>query len=405
MMHMKSTTIIPAIISILFFTTLNIYSQGSEPKTLILRKDLLVELKEKYGKYKNRTDDIIISLLETSDNLLKEKPLSVVDKSVTPPGGDKRDFMSMGPYWWPDPSKKDGLPYIRRDGERNPEYYKITDQEYFTRTVNESQLLALAFYVTGKASYAEKAVQKIRVWFLNEKTKMNPNMKHAQFIPGINAGRGIGLIETREIFKVLDAVAILRISRRWSDNDDSKFKVWLADYYKWITSHQYGLDESNEKNNHGTWYDVQAVSIALFLNRIDDAKKILENAKLKRIDSQIDSVGKQPLELARTKSWNYSCMNLSAFFHLALLGEKIGIDLWNYSAPRGGSMQKAVDYLLLFVNNFNNWKYRQIEEFNSRSLEEILYLAIDKYEKNKYSDWYKKIYKNEPHYTLNTFLF
>ena len=27
--------------------------------------------------------------------------------------------MSQAPYFWPDPSKPGGLPYIRRDGERN----------------------------------------------------------------------------------------------------------------------------------------------------------------------------------------------------------------------------------------------------------------------------------------------
>src|SRR5512142_174353 len=48
-------------------------------------------------------------------------PFSVIQKSRVPPSGDKHDYLSFGPYWWPDPKKPNGLPYIRRDGEVNPE--------------------------------------------------------------------------------------------------------------------------------------------------------------------------------------------------------------------------------------------------------------------------------------------
>ncbi len=43
-----------------------------------------------------------------------------MDKSLLAASGDKHDYYSFPPYWWPDPSKKDGMPYLRKDGETNP---------------------------------------------------------------------------------------------------------------------------------------------------------------------------------------------------------------------------------------------------------------------------------------------
>ncbi len=383
----------------------NQFAQTNKLNTLLLDKEQLEEIRNGYLNKETIYSKVINSILETAERLLIEKPLSVIEKSVTPPSGDKHDFTSMGPYWWPDPAKKDGLPYIRRDGERNPEYNTITDQEYFTRTVNGSQLLAIAFYITGDSKYSQKAAELISVWFIDEKTKMNPNMKHAQFIPGINEGRGIGLIETREIFRALDAVTLLRSSSAWSKEYDQKFVAWLEEYFKWITNHQCGIDESNEKNNHGTWYDVQSSAIAIFLGKYEIAQKILEDAKEKRITVQIEADGKQPLELARTKSWNYSCMNLSAFMHLALLAEKVNVDLWNYQSSKGGSIRKALDYLLPFALNFDKWEYKQIGKFEKENLSNLISVAQKKYDKQAYSNWYKKIFGIDSKFTINELLF
>ena len=63
----------------------------------------------------------IAALEEDAKAALAIKPMSVMDKTITPPSGDRHDYMSQAPYWWPDPAKSDGKPYIRKDGERNPE--------------------------------------------------------------------------------------------------------------------------------------------------------------------------------------------------------------------------------------------------------------------------------------------
>jgi hypothetical protein len=358
---------------------------------LFVRMDAVKKYRGMYSHDPKHHTREFSRFLRKADSLLQMKPLSVMEKKQTPPSGDKHDFMSMGPYWWPDTTKPNGLPYIRKDGQRNPEYYTIPDQLYFGNVVTAAEFEALAYTVTNKEKYAEKAVQLLRVWFLDPKTKMNPNLNHAQYIPGINTGRGIGIIETRYIYKILDAVSLLRTSSAWKPKDDAMMTQWLGQYFRWLTTHQYGIDESNEKNNHGTWYDVQKISLALFLGKPEIARTALELAKGKRISAQIEPDGSQPLELARTRSWSYSVMNLTAMFHLATLGEHAGVDLWSYRSDSGASLGRALEYLLPYVGNMGTWKYQQISGIETEPLFRLVEIAKLKYGSEKYSTWQKEL--------------
>lgn len=391
---MKNQTILFPILVVLLINLLPIKSLSQETveKPIFIDLVMLDKIRGEFASNDSLLKDRHAKITKSANALLNMRPLSVVDKSFVPPSGDKHDFVSMGPYWWPDPSKKDGLPYIRRDGERNPEYRSITDESYLNKTISAVESLAVAYYLTKDSNYSAKAADLLRVWFINNDTKMNPNMNHAQYIPGINTGRGIGLIETRYLYKITDAVVLLRSSNEWSKNNDQEIVKWFGNYFTWITSHKYGVDESNEENNHGTWYDVQKTAIAIFLGKKELAAKTLEEVKLKRIAAQIETDGKQPLELARTRSWNYSIMNLSAFMHLAVVGERVGIDLWNYKTPSGGSIRKALDYLLPYALDNKRWEYKQISKWENDSLIPLLQLARKKYDNKIYGDWIKKIF-------------
>ncbi len=374
------------------FVNLVLFAQSGPRKPVFLDVTQIEKFHSALTKKSTDVKPILADFLRDADSLLTKKPLSVMDKQQTPPSGDKHDFMSMGPYWWPDSSKPDGLPYIRKDGQRNPEYYTISDQLFFGKMVQAVEKLSIAYAITNDPRYSAKGAELLRTWFLDKQTKMNPNMNHAQYIPGINTGRGIGIIETRYIFKILDALCLLEPSREWKKKDRQQMNGWLDEYFLWLTTHQYGIDESNEKNNHGTWYDVQTVSLALYLGKKDVAARILEQAKSKRIAVQIEVDGKQPLELARTRSWSYSTMNLTAFFHLATLGETAGGDLWNYKKADGTSIRKALDYLLPFAVDMSAWKYQQISKIEDDALLKLLLVAQNKFDENEYSGWKKKIY-------------
>lgn len=367
------------------------FPQSASMPPLFIDQDELNAYKAEFEKNPASLKNPLKKYLAGADTLLYTKPFTVTDKDFLPPSGDKRDFVSMGPYWWPDPAKPDGLPYIRKDGERNPEYYKYRDQDYFNQLIDVIQVLSNSYYVTGNIKYAWKAVEFINVWFVNENTRMNPNMNFAQFIPGRNEGRGSGLIETRYIYRITDAVVLLRASDAWGKNIDKQLNQWFEEYLNWMTTHKYGMDESKAKNNHGTWYDVQRTAISIFLGKIDAAKELLETAKEKRISSQITPEGKQPLELARTKSFNYSVMNLSAMMHLATMGEYLGIDLWNYTGSSGGSIKKALDYILPFAAEEDDWETQQLGDYKLYELQPILTTARRVYGDKEYSKWQRKV--------------
>ena len=119
-------------------------------------------------------------------------------------------------------------------------------------------------------------------------------------------------------------------------------------------------------------YDVQVVSFALFLGKTDLAKSVLETAKSKRIAAQIEPDGQQPLELARTKSWSYSVMNLEGLMILARLGENVGVDLWSYETRDGRSIRKALEFLKPFASGEKKWTYQQLGEWPPQILSPLI---------------------------------
>ena len=322
---------------------------------------------------------------------LAEGPFSIVSKAVTPPSGDKHDYMSQAPYFWPDPKSPNGLPYIRRDGERNPEINKITDHRSLDDLENSVETLALAYYLKGDEAHASKAVQLLRTFFLDPATRMNPNLEYAQFIPGVNTGRGIGLIETRGLTRVVDAIGLLSGSKSLTPVEERGLHEWFGKFLQWMLESKNGREEAAAKNNHGTYYDVQVVSFALFLGRKDFAAGVLQVARQKRIAAQIEPDGRQPLELARTKAWGYSNGNLDGLMQLATLGERVGVDLWNFQTPDGRSIRKALDFLVPIALGERKWEYQELDGVKPESLFPLMRRAAKAYQDKQYQASMSKV--------------
>jgi len=265
-------------------------------------------------------------LKQDAEKALLVAPTAVTEKKKLPPSGDAHDYMSLAPYFWPDPAKPAGLPYLRKDGEVNPESRELAANDTLRiRALGTTvETLALAYFFTGEEKYAAQAAQHLRGWFLAPATRMNPNLKFAQAVLGVNDGRGTGIIEARGLADAADAAILLLGSKAWTKDDQTAVERWGDQYYEWLLRSKNGQDERAAKNNHGTWYDVQAVHWALVLNRTEEAKGILAQAGMTRIDVQIEPDGRQPLELSRTASFSYSCFNLRALSDLALLGRHAG---------------------------------------------------------------------------------
>ena len=332
-------------------------------------------------------------IISDANKCLKAEPESVMDKTKVPPSGSKHDYMSIAPYFWPDPSKSNGLPYIRQDGKVNPESKneENTDHIRLGQTIDRIETLALAYYFTHEKKYADHAAKLIKVWFLNPETQMNPNLNFAQAIAGKNDGRGEGILDARRMGLVIDSANLIGNSSDFTEANQKALMQWMTTYYDWLMKSPNGKAERAATNNHGTWFDVQAAHIALGLGKKEEAKKIIDAARSKRINVQIEPDGKQPQELARTASFSYSCMNLDAFFKLANLGDHAGVDLWRKNNKDVHSLRKALDFLVPYLDKPPaTWPYKQIKDIDESSMLRVLRLAALAYDAPEYEAIIKK---------------
>ena len=364
---------------------------SDSPRVFTMDGNALAELRNRIREKPVAYRQVLDLLRKRAGEYLYVAPYTITKKTSLPPSGDKHDYESQGPYWWPDPKSKDGLPYIRRDGERNPEIEKLTDHQYLSEMTRAVKILSLAYYLTGDQRYGTKASAFLRTWFIDPSTRMNPNLNFGQRIPGRTDGRDIGIIETRNMGDVTDAVGLLQGAKDWSASDQAGMETWMRAYLDWLLHSENGKGEVKQHNNHGTWYDVQVTAIALFIGQDDIARQALLRARDERLAKHIEPDGRQPAELARTRSWSYSVMNLQSFFTLATLAEKTDIDFWHYSTPDGRSIMKALDYLAAFADSGKPWPGKQITKMNTDELAPLLRQAACRFPDSAYARLARKL--------------
>jgi hypothetical protein len=352
------------------------------PNTVYWEGAHLAKLRAGEMDDKVRYREVLKRLRKNAEISLKRGPYSVMDKKEIPPSGDKHDYLSYARYWWPNPDTPDGLPYIRHDGRTNKDLLEQGDREIIGQLYDDLETLALAGYLLKDDRYNDHAALLLKTWFLNPTTKMNPHMRYGQAVPGKNEGRGSGIIDTRYFIRVIDSIALLRHANAWSDKDQAALVAWMKQYLKWLRNDPMGKDEASERNNHGTWYDAQVATIAMFVGERELAKQVVEGAKDKRIGRCIQPDGQQPEELGRTKGLHYSTFNLSAMSVLARIGEAVDVDLWHFETDDGRSIRRALDFIFPYMTGEKKWPYEQIEEMDvSPSDMGLFYLAASRYQK------------------------
>jgi hypothetical protein len=319
-----------------------------------------VKQKIQEGSASDRTLDAYHTLLEKADQLLSMQNPTVMDKTMWPPSGDKHDYLSISRYWWPNPDTADGLPWIRKDGETNPETQTdAVDRKRLGAMTQAVKNLSLAYFFSEDERYAQKAAGILKNWFLDTETRMNPHLEYAQSVPGYSKGRSSGILDGRSIASVVpEAITILSKSSYWTQSNTSDLTQWLSEYLKWLIDSELGNKENNQKNNHGSWYKYQVAALAMHLGNDSVAKETVVSAQ-ESLSKQLDDEGKQTHELARTRSFFYSCFNLDALTNIALVGDCVGMDMWNYASADHKSLLLAVNYLAPVING-EEWNYTEI---------------------------------------------
>jgi hypothetical protein len=387
---------IAAVLWLMGSLTASAADDTSLPQTYVYPVRNLILAKQRVALHAPSVKAAYLEMMGRANAALLSKPESVMDKPLVAASGNKHDFFSYGPYWWPDPKKPDGLPYIKRDGYNYPKARTGTDSVPFVRLVNNVEALAYAYYFTGREDYAKKAAEVIRVWFLNPETAMNPNVNYGQAIPGVINGRGEGVIEMRHLTVVTDAIALIEPSAAWTTADRSAFRHWLEQYDDWLAHTKLSIDETSTENNHMSWRDVQLVQFSLVLGKPEDARKLLQQEFPRLLEMQVKSKGEQERELVRTDSLGYSLFNLEALLRLAVLGEHVGVDCWKITAKDGGGLYAALDYLAPYTDPHNPWPVNEVRPADRKVLLPMLAQAYAKNKDAKYKGLLEKFYGAGP---------
>lgn len=348
---------------------------GAAAAQTIFPAERLERVKQAYAAGDAKAAAAVAALQELAGEYLDRGPVYVTEKRKLPPSGDRRDYMTLSPYWWPDPAKPDGLPYVRRDGERNPEVYDYPERENAGLLGEAARTLALCYAVTGEERYAAKCAEWIRGWFLDPERGMNPNMAYAQLIPGRTTVRGTGIIDSRRFCYALSAASLLRGSKAWSDGDEAGLRSWVTAFLHWLEESENGRKEIRSANNHGLWYDAIRLMAVAWLGDRERAREIAEHSLASRLAGQIAEDGSLPLELERTLSLHYSTFALEAVALSASLTADTGYSLWSYRSPEGRSLEQVVAYLEPYYREPATWPHRQIKPFERDRGARILYAA------------------------------
>jgi hypothetical protein len=296
------------------------------------------------------------SIMIQSKWAMAQQPVTVTADYCKRSAGGRHDFYSEGDYWWPNPADSNGA-YIQRDGFTNPDNFTAHRKAMiqFSKTVG---LLASAFILTHNDKYATHALAHYKAWFTDTATRMNPSLLYAQAIKGKATGRGIGIIDMIQMMEVVKSMEVFEKAGKIPAPDLKGMKNWFSDYLSWINTHQYGIDEREAKNNHGTCWVMQVAVFSAFVQDRKMMEYCSERFKTVLLPNQLDKTGSFPLELKRTKPFGYSLFNLDAMTTIAQELSTPQSDLWNMALPDGQSLKTAVLFMVPFVENKNTWAYK-----------------------------------------------
>ena len=292
-------------------------------------------------------------VLKAANQYLSEKPITITASSTPRSAGGLHDFFSEADYWWPDPQNPNG-PYIQRDGMSNPDNF-VEHRRALMRLSVQVPALVAAWKLTKDKRYAGHAAEHLRAWFIDEPTRMNPNLQYAQAIHGITTGRGTGIIDTIHLVEVARTIEVMEPSRALSEPELKSIKQWFADYLQWMTTSKNGIQERDAKNNHTTCWVMQ---VAAFAHLVGDQKLLefcRERFKTVIVPNQIAANGSFPEELRRTKPYGYELFNLEAMATVCEILSTPQDNLFTFETSDGRGFRRAMEYMAPFIADKKTW--------------------------------------------------
>jgi hypothetical protein len=330
-------------------------------------------------------------VLKAANQYLSEKPITITASTSPRSAGGLHDFFSEADYWWPDPRNSNG-PYIQRDGMSNPDNF-VAHRQVLMRLSVQVPALVAAWKLTKDKRYANHATGHLRAWFIDDHTRMNPNLQFAQAIHGITTGRGTGIIDTIHLVEVARAIEVLEPSGALSPAELKNIKQWFTDYLQWMTTSKNGLQERDAKNNHTTCWVMQ---VAAFAHLVGD-QTLLEFCRKRFktiiVPNQIAADGSFPEELRRTKPYGYELFNLEAMATLCQILSTPQNNLFTFQTADRRGFRLAMQYMFPFIRDKKTWPLKPDVMYDSEwpMRQNSLLFAARAFNRPEYFELWKKL--------------
>lgn len=324
---------------------------------IFVSDEFVSDLKQNIAAGDGKYAALKYELNESAKEFLNQGPWTITDYPAKRSIGTINDYYSEAPYFWPDP-KDPTLPYIKKDGDVYPDRFTI-HKNCFSELSHAVVTLASAGYYLDHKEYLDRAAEMVRIWFLDEKTRMNPHFNYGEAIINVCTGRKAGIIAATSLNLTIHGLSYLEASGYYADMIVG-MKVWLREMMVWLTTSKIGVEESFSKNNHGSWWNTHVATCAAFIGDEEQFAKCVDYFKYRILDNQIRLDGLIPRELERTRTLHYTLFNLDAMEMMCELAYQKGIDLWNYETERGVSIRKAIEVAVDAIDNPFNWPHKQL---------------------------------------------
>lgn len=333
------------------------------------------------------TVDPVRRLRADAERRFKEGPWSVTFDRPQGLTLDLHDYYSQAPYWWPQDDPK--APYLRKDGQINPNRF-LANRNALNSMAEAVFSLGTAAYLLDDEKYAKRAARIVHVWFLDPKTRMNPDLEYAQSVRNMNTGRAAGVIDGRVFIRAIQGMEFLAQTGQWDAKEQAGVRKWFQEYLRWLTTAEHALDEKTSGNNHASWWTAQTAAVATFAG--DEAAQKMAWAWYRDqiLGKQIQPNGAAPREEARTRSLSYSAFNLEAMSSVCRIAEINGVDLWSAKAKNGASITTMIDYLTPYLSDPKKWTKEQIAEFSNDGIYFLAFAGMGT-RRSEYLALYRKL--------------
>jgi hypothetical protein len=265
-----------------------------------------------------------------------------------------------------------GSPYYRADAGYVAGQDGVRDQgsnrNSHERAVALSQAcmsLALRWRLGDDSRHADKALDLIHAWCINQSTRMLPTGRvFDSATPGNRYGGDVGVFGGfGDLFL---AAYLLRDYPGWDLLAHAAVKRWVRE----MIEPQRSVMFYNGREMCNNWESARLCYLAKGALLLDDLDLLAEVFERWRhiLPLKMTDEGELPAETERTRSMNYTLFDLRSMLDLAEIGRALNQELYDYEV-NGKGIRKAVDYAAHYLLHIDQWPHKMIKPVSEEPLE------------------------------------